>query len=187
MGSGAEHFLGVKKLAGVGILGGGGASALALPLPLDFVTREATNVSSSAETLALPLPLGILTFLEVSAGDREGEATTGDGSLVVAVVILVEDLGVLTFLGVTGVLETVGDSTLVVAAEDFEWEAKGETLEAGLTDLEGRGLTGRGVERAVFLGVMVTGERSTEGEVGVELLASAEVETLEGEANDAGR
>jgi hypothetical protein len=34
MGSGAEHFLGVKKVAGATTLGEGRSSSLALPLPL---------------------------------------------------------------------------------------------------------------------------------------------------------
>jgi hypothetical protein len=115
---------------------------------------------------------------------------TGEGSLGATGVFLVEDLGVLTFLGAVGVLETVGESTLVAAAEDFGLEAKGEMLEEavdeGLTDFEGRALMIRGVEGAVVLEVMATGERRTEGEAGADPLASAEVEVLDGEAKEAG-
>jgi hypothetical protein len=115
---------------------------------------------------------------------------TGEGSLVVAVVFLVEDLGVLTFWGVTGVLGTGGASTLTVAAEAFDLEAKGEMLDEavdeGLTDFEGRALIKRGVEEAVVLGMMATGERRTEGEAGADPLTSAEVEDLDGEAKEAG-
>jgi hypothetical protein len=168
----------------------GDFSALALPLLLDLVTKEATNVSSSVWTGALPLPFGRLVDREDSAGGGEGEVTTGEGSLATTGVFLEEDLGVLTFLGVVGVLGTVGESTLVAAAEDFDLEAKGETLEEavdeGLTDLEGRALMTRGVEGAVFLEVMVTGERRTEGEAGADPLASAEVEILDREAKEAG-